>query len=251
VRIGYFSDIPEVNPENGAYQELAPFGEESTTYGVGQRGAQVTITRRMIINDDLGVVKKMVSRLGRAAKRTFARFVWEFYRSNAAVGDGTPWFTVAHGNLLSQPLDAAGLRAARNALFNQREPGANERLALRMHLLVVPIQLEDVATQLNTQGGLNNDNPWKGKFGANGENILVNPLLDDPNDWGVFADPADVDLVEIKFLNGQAEPELLIADNPTVGQMFTRDELQYRIRHEYGGAPTDHRGAVKSVVAAA
>lgn len=248
IRTGYFGDIPAVNPETADYAEIAPYGEEAATYAVGQRGAMVTITRRHILNDDVGHVARVVGRLGRAARRTFAKFVWDFVRNNGNIYDGTPWFTAAHGNLLAVALDAAGLTAARNALFNQTEPSSGERLGLNPYLLVVPIELEAAARTLNSQGTLNNDNPHRGRFGANGENIIVNPLFTDPNDYVVFANPADVDTIEVKFLNGQEEPELFIADMPTVGQMFTGDKLQYKVRHEYGGAVTDFRGAVKSVV---
>jgi hypothetical protein len=255
IRVGYFGDIPTVDPESADYAELAAYGQEAANYAVGQRGAIVTITRRHIINDDVGHVAKVIGRLGRAARRTFARFVWDLYRTNAVITiDGTAWFTVGHKNLLAEALSPAGLTAARNALYNQTEPGSGERLALEPYLLVVPIELEGTAISINESqlipGSTNNDaNRWFRKFGASNENIIVNPFLTDSNDWGVFANPADVDTIEIRFLNGAEEPELFTADSPTVGQMFTADKLQYKIRHEYGGTVVDYRGAVKSQVA--
>ena len=76
------------------------------------------------------------------------------------------------------------------------------------------------------------------------------PLLTDANDWGLFADPADIDILEVAFLNGQEEPEFFLADTPTQGLMFTADKIQYKIRHEYGGVVVDFRGSYKAVVAA-
>ncbi|HEX8276037.1 MAG TPA: hypothetical protein VF615_25595 [Longimicrobiaceae bacterium] len=254
VRVGYFGDLSDVDPESGDYAELAAYGDESATYSVGQKGNIVTVTRRHIINDDIGHVAKVVGRLGRAARRTFAKFVWSFFKNNPNIYDATAWFTVAHGNLLSVALTAGALDAAEAALFNQTELSSGEKLGLTPHILAVPIQLKPTALALNNSqlvpGSANNDaNPWYQRFGEKAENIIVNPFLTDANDWGVFANPSEVDVLEIKFLNGQEEPELFLADNPTVGQMFTADKLQYKIRHEYGGAVTDYRGAVKSVVA--
>jgi hypothetical protein len=55
--------------------------------------------------------------------------------------------------------------------------------------------------------------------------------------------------VVVGFINGQVDPEIFIADNPVVGQMFVADKLQYKIRHEYMAYIGDFRGAHKSVVA--
>lgn len=255
VRVGYFTDIPTIDPETDDYAELAPYGEEKATYAVGQRGALVTITRKHIVNDDIGHVAKVVGRLGRAARRTFARWVWAFLKANPNLTlDNKAWFHADHRNLLTVALSVNALTQSRLALFNQTEPGSTEKLGLSPHLLAVPIELEATAIAINQSqqlpGGSNNDvNPWFHKFGANNENIIVNPFLTDPTDWAVFANPLDVDILEVKFLNGQEEPELFVADAPTVGQMFVADKLQYKIRHEYGGEVIDYRGAVKSVVA--
>jgi hypothetical protein len=48
---------------------------------------------------------------------------------------------------------------------------------------------------------------------------------------------------------GQEQPEVFVADNQQVGQMFMADKLQYKIRHEYGAEVVDYRGMDKSVVA--
>jgi hypothetical protein len=92
-------------------------------------------------------------------------------------------------------------------------------------------------------------NPVYHLFGDNGERILVNPLFTDATDWYIFRDPADVDSIEVAFLNDQREPEFFVASIPTVGQMFVADKQQYKIRHEYGGDIVDYRGAYKAVVA--
>jgi len=90
-------------------------------------------------------------------------------------------------------------------------------------------------------------NPHAGRFGANHERIVVNKLTTDPNDWGLVANKADTELLEIANLNGREEPELFVADNPLVGQMFLADQLQYKVRHEYEVEIDDYRGLDKSV----
>ena len=72
--------------------------------------------------------------------------------------------------------------------------------------------------------------------------------MTDANDWMMFADPNEVEILELAFLNGQQEPEMFVADQPTQGQMFVADRVQYKIRHEYECEIPDYRGAYKAVV---
>lgn len=261
----YPADLTSFNPETADYPEAAPLGEEQVNYAVTTRGQLITVTRRTIINDDLGAVARLPRLFGRAARRTFARSIWNLFMSNATYdGDAVAWFHATHNNLGSTALsaDATGVTALvtrLNALMAQTEPGSLEKLGgawwAAKPLLVVPTQLQAVAKQLNQSPGIpgtanQGDNPVTGLFGNkdNPENILVIPLFTDTNDWGLFRQPTDMDTIEAAFLNGQETPELFIADQQNVGQMFVADKLQYKIRFEYGAELLDFRCADKSVV---
>jgi hypothetical protein len=75
------------------------------------------------------------------------------------------------------------------------------------------------------------------------------PIVSDANDWMLCANPNDIDVVEIGFLNGQEDPEFFEQRDPTQGDSFAKDTLvKWKIRHEYSGTPVDFRGVVKSVV---
>ena len=63
VRVGYFGDLPTVSTESADYAELTAPTDEKASYSVVTFGGLVTITRKMIINDDLGVVPQIVGRL--------------------------------------------------------------------------------------------------------------------------------------------------------------------------------------------
>src|SRR5208283_4116321 len=109
-------------------------------------------------------------------------------------------------------------------------------------------QMLEIAHALNQpwpMGGI--FNPHQGAFGRDNERIVCNPLLIDQYDWYLVADPNDTELIEVAFLDGQEEPELLIANNPLVGQMFTGDKIQYKLRHEYECAAVDYRGFFKGM----
>jgi hypothetical protein len=252
VREGYFGDINDVDPETADYQEISSYGDEEVTYSVGQKGNLVTITRKHIKNDDLGRVKKKISRLGRAARRTFARFVWNFIINNSTYGvDSKAFFHLDHGNLGSTALGVTALHAAAEALAKMTEPGSSERLGWPSEKfnLFIPVELRGTAIQTvdtpNLPGGSNNDKNPVYQIA----DIHIVPLFTDDNDWVLACPSVDRDIIEVAFMDGNEEPEFFIADNPTVGEMFKADKLQYKIRHEYGGAIVDYRGAYKAVVA--
>ena len=261
----YPADLTSFNPETNDYPEAATLGEEQVNYAVTTRGQLITVTRKTIMNDDLGAVARLPRLFGRAARRTFARSVWNLFMANATYdGDAVAWFHASHNNLASTALsaDATGVTALvtrLNALMAQTEPGSGEKLGgawwAAKPLLVIPTQLQAVGKQLNQSDGIpgtsnNGDNPVRGLFGNadNPENILVIPLFTDTNDWGLFRQPTDMDTIEAAFLNGQETPELFIADQQNVGQMFVADKLQYKLRFEYGVEVLDFRCADKSVV---
>lgn len=260
-RVQYFGDLSTADPETADYTEITAPTDEKVSYAVIQKGNVLTITRKTIINDDLRTVSMMVGRLGRAARRTFARYVWNFWINNSAYDvDGVAWFHANHANLQSVAFANAEVVAAILKLQNMTEPGSGEKLGLNFSRgfenmglwLAVPTALWDTARQQNEREYLDANftpNAARFAFGRNSERIIVNPLFTDANDWGVFRDPRDVESLVMDFLMGREEPELFLADQPTVGQMFIGDKLQYKIRHEYGGDIADYRGAVKAVVA--
>jgi hypothetical protein len=52
----------------------------------------------------------------------------------------------------------------------------------------------------------------------------------------------------VGFFQGRQEPELFVADNPTVGSMFTNDQILYKIRFIFGVGVLDFRGFYGGIV---
>lgn len=244
VRFGGYGDLPAVN-QSAAYAALTSPTDEKATYAVTKRGGTEDMTLEAIKNDDVGLIQRIPVKLGRAAKRTLAKFVFDFIRTNPNIYDGTALFTAGHGNLGSAALDATSLAARRLAMLKQSELSSADRLGIGPKSLLIPLDLQSPAVDLF-------------KLGTNNERNFVQSLtLDiipvwywtDATDWALAADPLDIPGLEIGFLDGNEEPELFVQDNPTVGSMFTNDKLTWKIRHIYNGAITDYRAFDKSVVA--
>jgi len=261
VQIGYFDELPDVDPEAADYGSIAPYGDTEAQYAIGQKGTVIFVTRKHIVNDQIGVVQGMVSRMARVARKTHAKYVWNFFINNSNCPDGTAWFTGAHGNLGSSALDYASLVTALTALANMTEPTpSGTKLGLDLASfnwhLVVPIALWDLAVKKNqarsyySSNDLTNKvpNPCHRLFGDHNERIIVSPFMTDANDWGVLRDVEDVPMVEMSYLNGQEDPEFIYEQGPIEEHVYKGDKWGYKVRHEYGGTLGDYRGGYKQIV---
>jgi len=256
VRIAYFGDLPNVDPENNQdYSDLGNLSDEKIDYTLGQKGGIITISRKMIINDDIRAVDTIRRRLPRAAKRTLAKQVWNLLLSNAVyMGDNKAVFHTDHGNLDTTAFGQTAVLGMKTRMYNQVEPQSGAVLALRLKELCIPEALWGAAVTLNQTpnfliAGVTTGNPFFHFFGPNNENIHEIPFMLDANDFIGLGDVNDTEIVELAFLNGQQEPEMFVADNPNFGQFFVGDRIQYKIRHEYNAALTDYRNVQMSMVA--
>jgi hypothetical protein len=255
IQVGYFGDVPDVNPETADYAEITMPTDVEATYAINQKGWILTVTRRVIMNDDLKTVVQLIAKMGRAHRRTHARRAWNKIINNDTFGgDGTPLFDASHGNLGAVALtnDATGIGTLTNrllAMYAQAEQDSGEGLALEPKYIWVPRGVLEIAKALNSPWPIAGTvNPHAGRFGTNHERIICNPLFTDPNDWGLIADGNEVELLEAAYINGQREPEFFVANNPAAGQMFVADKIQYKSRHEYEFEIADYRGFDKSVI---
>jgi hypothetical protein len=257
VLVGGFADLSTVDPESGDYQEIAGVTDEESSYSIGQKGNLLTITRKTIINDDISIIQRLIDGLGRAARRTHAKYVWNMYINNANCSDATAWFTGGHGNLGATALSFATALIAYKALASMTEKDSGERIGLLADPsvkpnLVGPIDIMETINRIATEDFYysSNDlttkipNALKGKI-----NPVVNPLFTDANDWGLLLPPQLIDMVEMGYLNGREDPELFVADMPQSEQVFVADKIRHKIRHEYAGAVIDFRSGYKAVVA--
>lgn len=246
VRMGYLGDLPTV-AEAGAYVELTKPTDEKITYSIVKKGGLLTISEETIRNDDLGKIMQFPNRLARAARHTLATFVSNFFITPPAYDPDTlAWFHATHTNLGVTALSSAELDVRAIALAKQAEKDSGNRLGLTVDWIMIPIDLRPAAMQINRNMLATNN--WYQKFGENEENIIVNPLLTDVNDWygGCFSSSAP--FLEIGFLDGYQTPQLFIANDPRFGTQFSNDQLQIKAKFVFGGKPIDYRGVFKEVV---
>jgi len=242
-RWGGYGDLPTV-AEGAPYTALGSPGDEEATYKAAKKGGTEDVTIEMIKNDDVGAIRRIPTKLSRSAKRTLAKFVFDFLQNNAAIYDTKALFHIDHANLFTAALSKAELATHRLAMLKQTELTSADRLGITPTRLIVPVELQETAVDLF-------------KLSTNNERTFIQSLTmniipvwywTDANDWCTAADPADIPGIEVGFLDGREEPELFVQDAPTSGAMFSNDKLTYKLRHIYGGAVTDYRAFTKAVV---
>lgn len=255
VLLGYFGDLPAV-AQAGQYTDFDVLTDTKETYTPAKKGKIVPLTLETISNDDLQGFSRVVGRLGRAAARTLAKFVWNtLVMANPVLNaDGKTLFHADHGNLITDAITSAdGLKNAVGKLLSQIEPQSGEPMVLgtsNLTLAIPPLLYLDAnaKTDFNNEPG-GNVNALEREIRRLGITPVNVPVLTDANDWLLAADPADIDMVELGFWQGQEEPEYFTQNSPTDDVAFEKDVImRVKVRHIYGGAPVDHRGLVKSAV---
>lgn len=260
VRVGYFGDLPTVN-EAGPYTELTKPTDEKVTYTPTKKGGVLTVSEETIRADDTDKISQFPTRLARAARHTLKTYITNFFINNSNyVPDGVAWFNAAHNNLVTTPLSVDNLIATETTQMKQQEKDSNNRLPFRISWLMVPVDLAPLAWQINNAEiynpgpAINVPNPFYRRFGDPGtganapKGVIVNELLTDTNDWYWGVDVNQVPILEIAYLDGIANPQILLANMATQGTQFTNDQVQYKVKFAFGGAILDFRGAGKAVV---
>jgi len=321
-----------VDSATPTYPELGFPADSEATYGVGTKGGMVTVTRRMIIDDDLKILTKLPGKLAQAANSTLNQFVFDklINISSGTINGGTIYdsvalFATAHGNYQTTAFGYDALQALLDKMWYQVEVGyatavtdnpltsgattinvtggtgdyikAGDLLICEGELIRVTSVTTDALTvvrgQFGTTGaqhaqttviqkatrflGIDKPKLWvprgllakalelktsdkNPEAAENATNVIKESftiggngacpyLQGDENNYYLTAAPSQVEGIEIGFLNGKEEPEILVQDNPVMGNVFVYDTIRYKVRHEYGGCVVDYRGLAGSIVA--
>jgi len=257
-RIGDFGEIPTV-AESGTYTELSTPSEDNPEYTPVKKGGIFTLTEEMLINDNLRAMQMFPTKMADGAVYTLGRFVMDLItgfdgptssQNARLIYDNTQLYTVAHGNLGSTALTNASVEAGIAAMMDQASLSGSIPLGIAPKYLVVPPVLYKEAfdavknelTQANTNGG-----SIKNALTAYGIEPTVIPKGYLGNNtaadtaWYLAADPLDIEGCVIGYHAGKREPEIQLQDQPNVGNVFTNDQIKYRVKFRFGGAISDFR----------
>ncbi|MBP7748450.1 MAG: hypothetical protein KA383_20230 [Phycisphaerae bacterium] len=238
------------------YEQVAPggelkhgtLGEQAYTNKADTYGLLLAIDRRDIINDDLGAITTVPRKLGRGSGLKINDIFWSIFMNNAA------FFSAGNNNYLTgadTALSIEGMSKAEKAFLDQTDPDGKP-LGAMPAVVLVPTALSAMATVLYKSLEVRDTtastkypiaNPHTGKFRAEVSRYLSNAQYTGYSEkaWYLLADPIDLPVIEVAFLNGQEAPTIETADAD-----FNVLGVQMRGYHDFGVALQEPRGGIKS-----
>lgn len=146
------------DPENlerlrdGGEIRYGSLAETAQTYKVVSWARGLTFTRQALINDDLGVLSSVPSKLGNASRETEDQELVDVLVEGSGAGpvmhDGTRMFHASHGNLASGGAIAGPTLAAARLAMRRQTDEFGRRIAVVPRFLVVPPELELTGQQM-------------------------------------------------------------------------------------------------------
>jgi hypothetical protein len=242
VRTGEFPQLQPVS-ETGElrYGTSADTGE---TVSVFPYGVIFTISRTMLVNDDLSAIDQILGSAGDTVLIFENTTAFTVLRSGAAnagptlLQDSQQVFASAHGNLAAAGGDPSisTIGSARQAL-RQMKSISNLYLNVPPRIILTGPAEETVADQMVTAISptlTTSVNPFSGRLRA-----VADANITDKS-WYLFTDPGRVPCFIYGFLNGANGPRV------RTFEPFGVQGVKISLEHDFGCGAIDYRGAYLS-----
>jgi HK97 family phage prohead protease len=213
-------------------------------YRLKTYGRRAAVTRQAIINDDQNAFTRLPELFSASAMLMESNVVYALFTANAGLGstltDGLSVAHATHVNVGTKVLGVAGLSEAREVMSKQKNP-SGELINVQPAFIVTPISLQTTAEQLLTAISpalVSSVNPFQGKYPP-----IADPRLDVSSTiaWWALANPAQVDTIEVAFLEGGPEGPRI-----ETRQGWEVEGLEIKCVEDFGAAWIDFRGAYRS-----
>lgn len=243
-----FKQVTGVRVNGGfVFEEVGPAGElksaeatdEARSFGAKSYGRISSITRRDIINDDLGALTVVPTRLGRGAALRFNTNFWaEFAANNATYFERA---TAGAGNAFS----LASLKSAVTA-YRKLSDADGQPLGVAPAMLLLPPELEIAGAEVmgstlihGSTAAAPSTNVLAGRY-----QVVSSAYLTSATTWWLVANPGDLNAMEVLFLNGNRNPvvEQAEADFDTLG-------IQVRGYFDFGVAKGEPKSCYRMATA--
>ncbi|QDU81178.1 Mu-like prophage major head subunit gpT [Polystyrenella longa] len=247
----------------GEFSQIAPSGElkhvslqeQEYTSKLETSGAIISITREMMINDDLSALSQLPAIMGRMAAIKLEKEVYTLLLSNPS-----NFFAAGNNNYFDGADSVLSIDSLTEAdqYFTDQVDENGDPILINPEILLVPSTLKTTARQIvrDTTVEINptantptpSGNPHAGAYKA-----VATPWLNSQNlsgasasAWYLLTNGNDVAVMEVAFLGGRKSPFIETADTS-----FDTLGMQMRSYFDFGVAMGDPRGGVKSKGAAA
>lgn len=242
----------------GVFEKVGPDGElkhatlseGSYSNQIDTYGRMLSLTRKMMINDDLGAFLQLPGIIGRMSALKREEAVFELLLSNPS-----SFFSTLNKNFISGAdtvLSIAAMTQLEQKFLDQTD-SEGKPILVNPAILLVPTSLKVTSEQLMTETRVNEttaagkpspaNNPHAGKFTP-----VATPYLNSQSiaggsavAWYLFANPADLAAFEIAYLRGRRVPTIESGETD-----FNTLGMQWRGYFDFGVGVQDFRAAAKS-----
>ncbi|WP_283644512.1 Mu-like prophage major head subunit gpT family protein, partial [Marinovum algicola] len=237
IRLGEMGRLEEMS-EQGEFTHTSR-AETGESMSLKTFGRAISVSRKLLIDDDLNMLGDMTSAIGQAAAQTEADELVSILTGNPAMSDGTTVFHASRGNLAAAgatPSEAT-LDAARKAMRGVTGLDGETILGVAPRYLVVGPELETTAEKVlaSIYAATTEDvNPFAQRL-----SLVVEPRLTD-SAWYLMADPARVPALQFAYLQSAQGVQIQRKE------AWTTLGMEYRAFLDFGCGWTDWRGAFKN-----
>ncbi|MGP6089497.1 MULTISPECIES: phage major capsid protein [Roseobacteraceae] len=242
IRLGEMGRMEEMS-EQGEFTHTSR-AETGESMSLKTFGRAISVSRKLLIDDDLNMLGDMTSAIGQAAAQTEADELVSILTSNPNMADGNPVFFAARGNLagagtsIGSVGDMSALDAARQAMRKTKGLDGKTIVDAKPRFLLVGPDHETAAERLMAEiypATVDDANPFASRL-----ELIVEPRLEDSDDWWLFADPARVPALQFAYLQSAQGVQIQRKEAwSTLG-------MEYRAFLDFGCGWSDWRGAYKN-----
>lgn len=260
--------------EKQTYTEVNVTDELRQSITLQKYGEIWSFSMEALLNDEMGALTSYAQEEGAAWIRTLNSEIFgsNNLQNSGNIYDSTALFTSGHGNMLTAGMNSLNAANVKRAIaLMMAQTGINsELLYLAPQILIVGPKLAIDAQELlasatyqmvnfpaasatfePSDGGL-----IAGEFTSNSGRVgdvnlvrqYLSKLVVDPaitgTQWYICANPATNPWIQMNFLNGSEEAEI-IAEPMNTGGAFERDAQRYKIRGAMAAEVVDFRSIVR------
>ena len=246
VRLGEFDDLDQMTDEEPEYK-YGSLKDAQEQYQIATYGKAFRISRRAVIDDDLGMLTSVPQAMGEAASRTVADVAWAALTANGAMGDGKALFHADHANTIDiQAFDVDGVGQAVMKMTAQMDMRKKRRIRVVPTFFLSPTGLFVTAEKffgsdvIGTAAEPNIKNPFTGTFGQ--DRRIYEPRLDDMGQNIFYLAGPKGRTVKVFFLNGVQAPFMDWEND------WNTDGRKGKVRIDVGSKAMDWRGLIRATI---
>lgn len=238
-KVTQLGDAPALLPLNeGGEIRSGTLTEGREVWRLTTFARKVSVTRQLLVNDDLDAFLRLPQLFGRSAVDVQSSTFWTHFLANPVMGDTVALFDAAHGNTGTGALSETTISNARTAMRKQRGLGADSLfLDLVPKFILLPPELETTFDKNHgtvIPNAVSGVNPFAGLLTK-----IVEPRLGAAPFYFV-ADPAQIDTAEYGYLDGEDGPQLESRAGWEV------EGVEVKCRLDFGCKVIDHRAFYRS-----